>query len=137
MIRTKEEMHHSTGNVPSCPAHPAFTAGRCLGVRVSGKENGSGLVSVQVSASLHRKPQSSRPSALGAAGTCKPGGNKDLLRCQRERVSLEPNAPFPGRDLRICLEGEGYTGAVQGSGGGHGDPRLRHPDRRSSGKPQR
>lgn len=69
MIRTKEEMHRSTGNVPSCPAHPAFTAGHCLGVRTSGKENGLGLVSVQASASLHRKPQSSQLSALGAGGT--------------------------------------------------------------------
>lgn len=27
MIWTREEMHHSTGDVPSCPAHPAFPAG--------------------------------------------------------------------------------------------------------------
>lgn len=58
MIWTKEEMHHSTGNVPLWPAHPAFTAERCLGVHTSGK-NGSGFVLVQVSASLHRKLQSS------------------------------------------------------------------------------
>lgn len=59
MIWTREETHHSTGNVPLCPAHLAFTAGRCLGVHTSGKENGSGFVLVQLSASLHRKLQSS------------------------------------------------------------------------------
>lgn len=59
MIWTKEEMHHSTGNVLLWPAYPAFTAERCLGVHTSGKENGSGFVFVQVSASLHRKLQSS------------------------------------------------------------------------------
>lgn len=59
MIWTKEEMHHSTGNVPLWPAHPAFTAGRSLGVHTTGKENGSGFVLIQVSASLHRKLQSS------------------------------------------------------------------------------
>lgn len=59
MIRTREEMHHSTGNVPFYPAHPAFTAGHCLGVHTSGKENGLGFVLVQVSASLHRKLQRS------------------------------------------------------------------------------
>lgn len=75
----------------------AFTAGHCLGVHTSGKENGSGLVSVQVSASLHRKLQSSRLSALGAAGTCKPSGNNNLLPRRTERVSLKLNAPLSGK----------------------------------------
>lgn len=44
---------------------------------------------------------------------------------------------LPQRDPQIGLEGEGYTGAAQGSGGGHGHPKLRHLDRQSSGKPQR
>lgn len=59
MIRTREEMHHSTGNVPLCSAHLALTAGRCLGVPTSGKEKGSGFVLVQAPASLQRELQSS------------------------------------------------------------------------------
>lgn len=82
---------------------------------------------VQVSASLHRKLQSSRLSALGAAGTCKPGGNKDLPPCQRKEVSMGLNSPFLWRGLWICLEeGEGYTHwSCARVWRRHGDPRLR------------
>jgi len=124
MIWTREQTHHSTGNVPSCPAHPAFTARRCLAVRTSGKEKGSGFVSVQASASLHRQPQSSRPSAreqqalasqagtqssspLGGRGSARsralPSRGRTCGSAWKEKATLELREGLAaGREIRGC-----------------------------------
>lgn len=137
MIRTREEMHHSTGNVLSCPAHPAFTAGCCLGVRTSGKKNGLGFVSVQVSASLHRNPQRSMTVCSGSSRHLQ-------ARWEQGPAPKLEGEGQPGTECSLSREGPSdlpvrrrIHWSWQWSGGRRGEPRLRHPDRQSSGKPQR
>lgn len=96
MIWTREEMHHSTSNVPSCPAHLGLYS-RTLSWGAYIRKGEWVRISLSTSVCLlHRKLQSSRLSALGAAVTCKPGGNNHLLPRRTERVSLKLNAPLSG-----------------------------------------
>lgn len=101
MIRTKEEMHHSTGDVPSCPAHPACTAGRCQERRTDGDL-----------CQYKRLP----PSTEHCKAPDRLLWEQRHLQARREqgrapesqeRVGPEPRAPVPAG---TCTEGEGHTG---------------------------
>lgn len=127
MIRTKEEMHHSTGNVPSCPAHPACTAGCCQERRMDR----------DLCQYKHLPPSMEHRKApdrlLWEQWHLQARREQGRAPTSQERVGLEPHTPVPGRDLR----GRRRTHrAAQGSGDGQrpeaaapGPAELRQPQR--------